>query len=236
MKNAVVCKNCSAENSIYTHTCTSCKYFIRDRVSNIDIWETIGSLIESPSAAFKKIILSEHKNFIVFLSILFALRILILSRFVSLILSESARSTTPLIISYLIVLSSVTVLFVLISAFISFILNKKDYKVRFRDIYSLNIYSTVPNLFAVVILFPIELIVFGDYLFSNNPNPFQVKATIAYLLFSVELGMILWSIVLNYKANYALTANKSLSLNITAINYLLMIALIIILAVTVFFI
>lgn len=236
MKNAVICKNCAAENSIYTHICTSCKYFIRDRVSNIDIWETIGSIIESPLIAFKKIVFSEHKNFIVFLSIFFALRILILSRFVSLVLAESAISTTPLIISYLIVLSSVIVLFVLISALVSFILNKKDYKVRFRDIYSLNIYSTIPNLFAVVILFPIEIIVFGDYLFSNNPNPFQVKTTIAYLLFSVELGMILWSIVLNYKANYTLTSNKSLSLSIIALNYFLIIALIIILAVTVFFI
>ncbi|MCJ7555177.1 MAG: hypothetical protein MUO34_14995 [Ignavibacteriaceae bacterium] len=236
MKNAVICKNCSAENSIYTHICTSCKYFIRDKVSNIDIGETIESIAESPSTAFKKIIFSEHKNFIVFLTILFALRILILSRFVSLILSESAISTTPLIMSYLSVLSSVIVLFVLISTLISFILNKKDYKVRFRDIYSLNIYSTVPNLFAVIILFPIELIVFGAYLFSNNPNPFQVKTTIAYILFSFELGMILWSVFLNYKANYALTASKSVSLMITALNYFLIIALIIVLAVTVFFI
>lgn len=236
MNNSVICKNCSTENPLYSHTCTNCKYFIRDKISNIDIWETIGLLIELPSKAFLKIIYAEHKNFIVFLTILFSLRILILSRFVSLLFPDSDIATTPLIFSYSIALISVLILLVCISLITAVILNKKDFKVRFRDLYSLNIFSNVPNLFAVIILFPVELIVLGEYLFSNNPNPFQVKSTFAILLLAFETGMILWSVVLNFKSNFTLTANYSLSLILTAVNQLLLIGLILALSQTIFFI
>lgn len=235
MNNSVTCKNCSAENPLYTHICVSCKYYLRDRVVNIDIWETIGKIIEDPSEAFKKIIYAEHKNFILFLTVLFGLRILIISRFVSLILAEEHSSASPLFLSFLISLISVFLIFTIISSITTLVLNKNDYNVRFKDVYTLNVYSNLPNYFAVTFLFILELVVFGEYLFSNNPNPFQVKPTIAYTFLTVELGLIIWSLALNYLAMFALTSKKSVSFYLTLLGYFFIITLVIILAVTIFF-
>lgn len=235
MKNSVICKNCSAENPVYSHICDNCKYYIRDRVVNIDIWETIGKIIESPSEAFKKIIFAEHKNFIVFLLLIFGLRILILSRFISLILSDNNIATSSLLSNYLISLISVAFLLLLLSFFTSVTLNKYDYRVRLKDILSLNVYANIPNYFATTFIFIIELVVFGEYLFSNNPNPFQIKPTIAYVFLFVESGMMIWSILLNYKAMHSLTSKKILSSVLTLINYFFIAGLIILLAVTIFF-
>jgi hypothetical protein len=54
----------------------------------------------------------------------------------------------------------------------------------------------------LVVLFPIELIIFGDYIFSLNPSPFVIKELIAYTLFTVESLLILWSIFLSITAFY----------------------------------
>ncbi|NOX19606.1 MAG: hypothetical protein GXO87_15160, partial [Chlorobi bacterium] len=63
MKNNVICKNCGAENPFYLLTCKSCNAYIRDKVSNINLWEIIWKLIETPVEAFRQIIYAEHKNF-----------------------------------------------------------------------------------------------------------------------------------------------------------------------------
>jgi hypothetical protein len=52
----------------------------------------------------------------------------------------------------------------------------------------------------LVVLFPIELIIFGDYIFSINPSPFIIKEMIAYTLLTVEVLLILWSIFLSVAA------------------------------------
>jgi hypothetical protein len=54
----------------------------------------------------------------------------------------------------------------------------------------------------LVVLFPIELIIFGDYIFSLNPSPFVIKEMIAYTLFTVESLLILWSVFLSVAAFY----------------------------------
>ena len=227
MKNPVICKNCSEKNPLYAHICSKCKYFLRDKVYNVDIWVTIGQIIESPTKAFLKIIFAEHKNFIVFLTIFFALRILVLSRFTSLFFTDSSTSAAPIIISYLISLTASAIIYFVLSYISSVVLNRWEYIVRFKDVYSLNIYSNIPNILALFILLPIELIVFGNYLFSNNPNPFQVKETFAYILSSFELGIILWSVILNYKAMKTLINNNSAALLISSIHLIFFITLII---------
>lgn len=230
MKNSIICKNCSAENPPYNHICIQCKYFLRDKVSNIDIWKTIGLIIESPSKAFQTIIFSENKNFIVFLTLFFSLRILILSRFVNSIFATSTSSETSIILNLLVVIIVSVAILIFCFIITSFTLKKLNYMVRMKDIYSTYIYSFFPNLFALVILFPIELIVFGDYLFSNNPNPFQIKPLFAYLLLAFEIGMIVWSIILNYIVFKVLTGNNTVAIMISIIINILLASLILIFA------
>lgn len=236
MKNPVICGNCSTENPIYSHICSGCKHFLRDKIVNIDLWETILQLLESPGKAFQKIILAENKNFIVFLTFLFALRLFILSRFLSLPFFSETESTTELLTGYIIALSTATLFLILFSWIAALILNKLEYSVRFRDNYSLLVFSNIPNIISVVLLFPIELIVFGEYLFSNNPNPFQVKPLFAYILLVFEVGVFLWSLILIKISSRTLTGSRVISFIMSIIYSICLIGLLIVMANTIFFI
>ena len=200
MKNTITCSSCSNENPFYVYICENCNSFIRERVYNIDLWNLIGLLIESPGKAFKLIVYSEHKNFIGFILLLISVKFLVDARFISLVSLGSFNPTTALYLSYSFVLVSLTVFLILYSYCFTLVNVLLNIKTRFRDNFSVLIYSLIPNVFGIIFLFVIELVVFGEYLFSINPSPFVVKEFIAYLFAGAELSLIIWSIFLSFTA------------------------------------
>ena len=78
--------------------------------------------------------------------------------------------------------------------------NLSDIKIRFKDTLALIVYSQIPFLFGLFILFPLELVIFGDYLFTLNPSPFVIKGNITYFFLVLEIGLVFWSIFLVIKA------------------------------------
>jgi hypothetical protein len=200
MKNSVTCPNCNSENPFYNFVCSKCRIYLRDRVYNLDLWSTISSVIETPSKAFKTIILSEHKNFIFFILLFIGFKYLINARFVSMISLGDFQSTIGLQFSYLIILG-VTLIYFLIFSFL-YSLSGKAFNIhlRFKDTFALILYSQVPYLFGLIILFALELVIFGDYLFSKNPTPFTIKSSLSYLFFALEIAIVIWSIFLVFKS------------------------------------
>jgi len=200
MKNSVTCPNCKIENPFYNYICSNCSSYLRDRIYNLDLWKQISLLIESPPKSFRTIILAEHKNFIFFLLILLCLKYLINARFISMLSLGEFQSTVGLQFSYLIVLGGTILFFLLFTVLYNFTGQMNDIYLRFKDTFTLIVYSQVPFVFGLVVLFILEIVIFGDYLFSLNPNPFVIKGIIAYLFLSLEIGLIIWSIFLVYKA------------------------------------
>ena len=205
MKNVVVCSNCGTENPFHKYTCTNCKAYLRERVFNLDLWQLMGMLIESPVKAFNRVIQSEHKNFILLIALLFSVKAFIDSRFISILLSGENNLRLSLLPSLLIsAAAGYTVIWMY--TVILFLVNKMSgLKSRLRDNNAVLIYSLIPYTFALVILFPIELITFGQYLFSDNPSPFMLKPTIAYTLLAFEGLLILWSMFLSVTGIYSLS-------------------------------
>lgn len=200
MNNTITCSNCSNENPSYVHICENCNSFIRERVYNIDLWNLIGLLIESPGKAFKFIVYSEHKNFIGFVLLLITVKFLVDARFISLVSLGSFNPATALYLSYSIVLVSLAVFLILYSYCFTLVNKSLNIKTRFRDNISVLVYSLIPNVFGIIFLFVIELVVFGGYLFSINPSPFVVKEFIAYLFAGAELSLVIWSVFLSFTA------------------------------------
>jgi len=222
MINSVSCPNCKAENPFYNSICSSCKTYLRDRVYNLDLWALVSSIIESPSKAFRTVIFSEHKNFIFFILLFLALKYLINARFISMISIGDFQSTVGLQISYLIILA-VMLLFSLTFSFLYTWIGKlNNIYLRFKDTFALIIYSQIPLLFGLIILFSLELVIFGDYLFSLNPTPFTIKGLIAYFFLLLEVGVTIWSIFLLFKAFRAQSHNISFSLTATVIFFVLL--------------
>jgi len=207
MKNVVICKNCKSENPFYELICRKCKSYLRERVYNIDLWHTISLLIESPSKAFKLIINSEHKNFLVVLLLLISGKVLLNGIFLKIFLLKGEAEFPNYFLDYLLTLSFTVVILLLSSVLLKTISEKNGIQTRFPDNFSLFTYSFVPYTFSLIVLFPVELVLFGGYLFSYNPSPFQIKETLSYVLFAFEGLIIIWSIFLTISAIKVISNN-----------------------------
>ena len=200
------CKKCNHTNPVYKSICENCKSYLRERIVNIDLWNTIQLLIEEPSKAFKLILFAEHKNFILILTLLIGIKNLILARFFSVPQLGLNGVESSFIVSLILIEIITFLLLIIFSSIIKSLYTHRRLQLRFKDIYSVTVYSFVPYLFALVFIFPVELVVLGGDIFSNNPYPFQIKPLITYILIAFELLCILWSFYLMYRVNFILTS------------------------------
>ncbi|RJP73461.1 MAG: hypothetical protein C4539_01675 [Ignavibacteriales bacterium] len=221
MKNVQICKNCSAENPFYQLNCIKCNSYLRERVVNIDLWDTIGKMIESPSVMFRRIIFAEHKNFTFLLTFFIALKILINSFIVipyfklDSYLSNNlfVYSVFSIILVYILIYASAAVLKVLTGIF--------NLKSRVSDNSAVIIYAFIPYIFGLVILFPVELVLFGQYLFSVNPSPFMLKEFASYVVLGIEGILFLWGITWLFLGINSFTKTKIFSLFSAVIIFLI---------------
>ncbi len=200
MKNIVICKNCGSENPYYELICSNCKSYLRERVYNIDLWSTIGLLIESPSKAFRTIIFSEHKNFLILLLILISGKSLLNGIFLTIYFKKWNAYLSGYFISYIIILILTVIMILIFSGIFVEVTKRLDVKTKFKDNFSIITYSFLPFIFGFLILFPTELILFGEYLFYYNPSPFVIKETFAYALLSFEVMLLVWTLFLTFTA------------------------------------
>ncbi|OGU73640.1 MAG: hypothetical protein A2V93_09210 [Ignavibacteria bacterium RBG_16_34_14] len=207
MKNVVVCKNCNSENPFYDLTCFNCKSYLRERIYNIDLWSTIGLLIESPSKAFKNIIFSEHKNFLTLLLILISGKSLLNGIFLTIYFKKWNAYLSGYFSVYIIILIFTLVMILIFSEIFSKITKRLGVRTKFKDNFSIITYSFLPLTFGFLILFPTELILFGEYLFYYNPSPFIIKETLAYTLLTFETILFIWTIFLTFTAIKTQTGN-----------------------------
>jgi hypothetical protein len=212
MKNVIICKSCSTENPYYEVICMNCHSFLRDRVFNIDLWKTIESLIETPVKAFRRIIQSEHKNFISLIFIFAVFKLFISSIFISLAIFKNEQVLNFFIPRFLFFAGGMLILFIILSLLLLLLIKGGGIKTRFKDLFAILTYSFMPYSFATIILFPIELIIFGQYLFSVNPSPFVIKSFLAWVLLSLEFLLILWSVFLTVTGIFAQTKSLRFSL------------------------
>ena len=204
MANTNNCTNCGSENPYYQLKCNKCHSFIRRRVVNIELWENIGKVIESPSKAFENIIFAEHKNFLILMMFLFGLTIFADLNLVSNILFEESILFTALI-SFGIIIGSV-----FINAFlVKTLLSAFNTKTRFLDNYYLSVFANVPQILSLILLLPVQFALFGEFWFTFNPSPFLIKAAQAYIIIGLEIILILWSVILTF-----------VGFNVTAKSYL----------------
>jgi len=226
MKNSVECPHCKTDNANFSATCSKCNSYLREKVVNLDLWKTIGMLIESPSEAFRNIIYSEHKNFIIFILLFASVKLLIDTRFVSLITVTEFHSTIGLGISYLLLIVPLFILLFLTSIIFKTISGTAGINTRIKDYFAVMCFTIIPFVFGALIIFPFELIIYGDYLFSVNPSPFVIKKYFAYFFLLLEVAIILWSIFLSFKGFKVQTANNILAFVFTIIYNSLLVLLI----------
>ncbi len=212
MRNIQTCENCSAENPFYQLICSKCRAYLRDRVVNIDLWDTVGKLIESPSATFLKIIFAEHKNFSILLTFLIAFKVFINSLLVLPYFKADSYLSNNLLAYFVFVIGLLFLMIYTLSIFLKFVTGISGIKARTMDNYAIIIYALVPYVFALIFLFPVELVLFGKYLFSANPSPFMLKPFASYVVLGIEVIIILWSLLLVLLGIHSFTRSKLFSI------------------------
>jgi len=215
------CKKCNHVNPPYKYICEECKSFLRERVINLDLWDTILKIIEEPSIAFKQIIFAEHKNFILLLTFLLGLKSLIFSRFLSVPHLGLNGVSTSIMLSLILSIIFSIIPVILLTATEVKLYKKKGIILRFKDIYSVNVYTFIPYIFGLIFIFPVELIVLGGDIFSNNPYSFEIKPVISYMLIGMELIVLIWSFILIYKNIYLISLSRSFSVTLTSFFFFL---------------
>jgi len=190
---SIKCKSCQHENPTFNLNCDNCNSILRDKVVNIDFWNIIGKIIESPTEAFRIIIQAENKNFI---TLLFLLEIfkgfLIIRLLIPYLGIEVLISPYYLLFYPLFLIVSILI----ISFFVTIITKAWKIRTRYKDNLALTIYALIPLVIGLLFLFPLEIAVFGESLFTSNPSPFLVKEYFAYLFVSLEGILLLWAAVL----------------------------------------
>ena len=138
MKNVQVCKSCGAENPIYVSTCEKCNFIIRNKVVNIDLWSEISRLLESPVNAFKTVIQAEHKNFVISILLIAAVKFSLDSTFLSMLLHKNNYADFRIFSNLIFVIILLLAVLSLYSFFIRVITKRSDAKTRFKDNLAVN--------------------------------------------------------------------------------------------------
>jgi hypothetical protein len=197
--NVQKCSNCGEENLLYEKNCKSCKHYLRAAVVNVDLWKTIWLLFENPKKAIQNLIMAEHKNFSIFLLFFVGLKFFT----TSVIIQSAFNVTIPNTAYFSANVTIGTLIFVCILLIFTFIFSKmfkQTKKVRFRDNFTILVYSFIPIVFSLFVLSPVEYGLFGKHWFLYNPSPFLIKSTLAYIILGLEILMLGWSLLILFIA------------------------------------
>jgi hypothetical protein len=166
------------------------------KVDNLNLFETLWSLMESPGAAFRRIALARHKNYVIFLSCLLGIAIVY-----SVIWLKHLGTRFP-DFALLVGLGLVAGPFVglLFTSLFSILLHGAGRmlggKGTYRNVRAASVYAAVPIVYALVLVFPIELAIFGPYFFSDNPPPLVINPAAYIVLLGFDGAALVWSLVL----------------------------------------
>ena len=190
------CPVCGTENDDLAVVCSSCKGYIQAKVDTLDLFQTIWGLMESPSVTFRRIALAGSKNYIVPLTVLFGVALVY-----ALLWNANYGVREPQLATILglgILAGPVlgTVVFLVLSRFLAIVTPLGGRKVTSRNAFAMLAYAVVPVVLSLIIIFPIEIAVFGIYLFDTNPPPIVLNPLAYVVLIGLDGIAALWSVVL----------------------------------------
>ncbi len=196
----IVCGNCKTINSNLNAKCKSCGSFLQTRVPNLNLFDTMWEVIEKPKETFQKICLSEQKNYVFLLFSIAGLGLIFTAYWYAKI-GEHYSNLLFLLLPALAIGPISGVLLFYLFTYLSFQISVKIFKtdVTLRNLRAVIAYSLVPIVFATIFILPVELIVFGLYFFTESPSPQLYKPLAFYVLISLDILCVLYSLVLFYK-------------------------------------
>jgi hypothetical protein len=192
----IACTVCGTQNDEFAVVCVSCKSFLQMKVDNLNLFETLWSLMETPRVAFRRIALARHKNYVIFLSSLLGIAIVY-----SVFWFKNLGSRFP---DFALLMGAGLVLGPFVGVLFTFLFSLLVHRVgrllggtgSYRNVRAATVYASVPIIYSLVLVFPIEIAVFGPYFFSDNPPPLVINPVAYIALLGFDGAAIFWSLAL----------------------------------------
>ncbi len=192
----ITCSVCGTRNDDLATLCISCKSYLQSKIDTLDLFSTIWGLIDSPKAIFKKIVLAQHKNYVLLLSSLFGIS-LAYTVFWYKNLGPLFSNALTLLGTGLLLGPPVGMAFVLcFSVVLNWVSGMFGGNATLRNTFAVVSYSSLPIIFTLVFVFPVELAMFGLDFFGNNPSPIVIKPIAYIILVGFDFLGFVWSWIL----------------------------------------
>ncbi len=196
MVTVISCPICGIQNSDDALLCSQCKAFLQAKVDTLDLFSTMWGMIESPKTTLKKVVLSRSKNYVFVLSV-FAGLMSVFGYFWLYKIGNLLDGLLPILglgvllgpVAGLMFMSCAAGLASGLSAHLG---GKKAY----RNTFSVLSYAATPLLLAFVVFFPVEIAVFGQYLFGSNPHPMIIRPDLYIVLIVLNGIAVVWAFFL----------------------------------------
>ncbi len=191
------CSICQFENDDLAVICERCRAYVQARVPNLDFFDMFWHIIESPGSAMKRVAVAEHKNYTLFLwglcGIVFSFTAMWVfnlgDQFESLVyLLAVAASVGPLCGIIVLYLFSISIHFIATAIFRG--------SAGAKNTVAIVAYSCIPIVMTLASVLPVKLIVFGIFMFSDNPSPMVISPAPYVILILLDAFALLWSLAL----------------------------------------
>ena len=216
----ITCSVCGNVNDDLAVLCNQCKSYVQAKVDNLNLFETVWGLIESPRATFKRIVLSQHKNYIILLSSLQGVSLLYTVYWYK-NMGDSFSNVFTLLLSGFLLGPPLGLAFTaLFSMMMLKLSGAMGGKMTLKNAFAIASYSSVPLVVSLVFVVPVEVAVFGIYFFSNNPPPIILRPVIYVCLVGLGVVAFGWSWLLLIEGTIVgngFTRSKAFLLTIIAV-------------------
>ncbi|MBI5021025.1 MAG: YIP1 family protein [Ignavibacteriales bacterium] len=192
----IICPVCETENQHLAINCSKCRGYLQQKIETLDLFSIAWLLIESPKKAFHKIAIATHKNYIIFLSAIAGVGLLF-STFWFYKIGDHVSSLLKFLgigISSGLIFGQIFILLLSLIVWLIFKIEKRS--VKFRQVFAVSAYSSIPIIISVIILLPLEVLTFGTYFFATNPSPYLLKPFSYIVLLGLDFLFGLWSFIL----------------------------------------
>ena len=163
---------------------------------NLDFFDTMWRLIESPKDAFHRITIAEHKNYVLFLMLFLGLATsfgLFWARHAG---NEFNNFLYLLLLGLVIGLGIALPVGLLLTIIVHWMLRLSGGRGTLKNTYGVLGWSLMPIMLSVSIVLPIELASIGQRLFSTNPSPMEMKPVVYVVLLGLDGFAVLWTLYL----------------------------------------
>lgn len=189
----LTCEVCGTENDDLALKCSGCRGFLQAKVEVLDLFPTLWGLIERPRPTFRRIVRARRKNFTFLLAALLGIAVLFLVMWAR----QSGAAYGSLIevvaVGVALGIPAGLLLVALLGVAGGRVSKALGGRGGVKNFMAVTSFAASPLLYALALVLPAELAIFGIYLFDRNPDPMALKPAAYMALLAFDVLCTLWA-------------------------------------------